>query len=143
MVASIRRAYPRSHGATMSEVVKAMPPQGLSPLARGNLAVAVLAAAILGPIPARTGQPLGTKKPPEGGGAYPRSHGATSCVVPASFTNKGLSPLARGNLRNPGAAGSGFGPIPARTGQPGIRKLCHKCLRAYPRSHGATGMFCQ
>ena len=32
------RAYPRSHGATMSEVVKAMPPQGLSPLARGNRA---------------------------------------------------------------------------------------------------------
>ena len=51
------RAYPRSHGATMSEVVKAMPPQGLSPLARGNLDKGGDEIPLLGPIPARTGQP--------------------------------------------------------------------------------------
>ena len=51
-------AYPRSRGATLPGWRPSRPPWGLSPLARGNRTVTAVAIAILGPIPARAGQPV-------------------------------------------------------------------------------------
>ena len=50
-------AYPRSCGATFAGAQRLARDQGLSPLARGNLALATIRSAALGPIPARAGQP--------------------------------------------------------------------------------------
>ena len=73
-----RWAYPRSRGATVSSLDKAIQAQGLSPLARGNRMTLLVTEPITGPIPARAGQPFrgcqGALRP----AAYPRSRGATS-----------------------------------------------------------------
>ena len=50
----------------------------------------------------------------------------------------GLSPLARGNPAGHAATSLPQRPIPARTGQPGVRPCLHPPTWAYPRSHGAT-----
>ena len=50
-------AYPRSRGATVVAVGAAIATYGLSPLARGNRQLAPLLGGLLGPIPARAGQP--------------------------------------------------------------------------------------
>ena len=50
-------AYPRSHGATRPLAKPISRSAGLSPLARGNLALPSNRAFLNGPIPARTGQP--------------------------------------------------------------------------------------
>ena len=50
-------AYPRSRGATTANTSHSWPVQGLSPLARGNHGVVLLVDPLLGPIPARAGQP--------------------------------------------------------------------------------------
>ena len=131
-------AYPRSHGATIAPDGVTGIRLGLSPLARGNRAIGSRDVNNYGPIPARTGQPVTAQMFEDAFGAYPRSHGATSCVVPASFTDKGLSPLARGNLPEAESARAALRPIPARTGQPTASRCLPLLWRAYPRSHGAT-----
>ena len=51
---------------------------------------------------------------------------------------KGLSPLARGNLRGRRAVLAFVGPIPARAGQPEGVEVAAEVFGAYPRSRGAT-----
>ena len=70
--------------------------------------------------------------------AYPRSHGATDMAPTVLMRKMGLSPLARGNRAGPGSGVQLLGPIPARTGQPGIWWPTAARSWAYPRSHGAT-----
>ncbi len=77
-------AYPRSHGATSSSWSPRMIARGLSPLARGNHADLHHAALVLGPIPARTGQPRWCGGGSVHHGAYPRSHGATAAFTPVT-----------------------------------------------------------
>ncbi len=131
-------AYPRSHGATQLGDAGLLAAQGLSPLARGNLAMGTESAAPAGPIPARTGQPHPLALHVPHGRAYPRSHGATERIVMDGRIHRGLSPLARGNRAAPIHRGAGRGPIPARTGQPTPRLTTCQSFWAYPRSHGAT-----
>ena len=131
-------AYPRSHGATKDENCPRYPRRGLSPLARGNQKLAILAQKLLRPIPARTGQPRWWVLRAARGGAYPRSHGATWICCYYLRRRYGLSPLARGNPLKSAIAKSNTGPIPARTGQPDERSAQTQSARAYPRSHGAT-----
>ena len=50
----------------------------------------------------------------------------------------GLSPFARGNLRENAAVCPGQRPIPVRTGEPWRRGTRLMSFRAYPRSHGGT-----
>ena len=50
-------AYPRSRGATRNLPARGSKPEGLSPLARGNLGAAGHGHQVGGPIPARAGQP--------------------------------------------------------------------------------------
>ena len=92
----------------------------------------------MGPIPARTGQPDlgGSEKGKDG--AYPRSHGATACILAVPLAIWGLSPLARGNQGRELPEVSQEGPIPARTGQPEAGDTGAEIVTAYPRSHGAT-----
>ena len=133
-------AYPRSHGATSVIGWRWRTSQGLSPLARGNLAPQVADDDGFGPIPARTGQPLPMLALWCPRGAYPRSHGATAAPRAKTFSTTGLSPLARGNQNINNVAGQEYGPIPARTGQPPACAAGRCSAGAYPRSHGATAL---
>ena len=135
-----RGAYPRSHGATVRPHHHRGCEQGLSPLARGNPAQTPRLFAPAGPIPARTGQPIPNSPVGVGQRAYPRSHGATRIGALLHLAVEGLSPLARGNLNFKPVPDDAYGPIPARTGQPGVARYGAARYGAYPRSHGATGL---
>ena len=131
-------AYPRSHGATPKQAGHNALAQGLSPLARGNREKCATHHGACGPIPARTGQPMGQFGSGFLARAYPRSHGATVGPAIALCLVEGLSPLARGNLVYVGIKAFKWGPIPARTGQPILQAGHYRLGGAYPRSHGAT-----
>ena len=133
-------AYPRSHGATEHKKKPKILDYGLSPLARGNRRCGAWWWRGSGPIPARTGQPCESMPVSISARAYPRSHGATHCDLCASACTRGLSPLARGNRSAQDLQNNAHGPIPARTGQPEDFQARPLCPRAYPRSHGATGL---
>ena len=51
---------------------------------------------------------------------------------------RGLSPLARGNLGAVLGQRKGYGPIPARAGEPGWSARAPFLNTAYPRSRGGT-----
>ena len=132
------RAYPRSRGATLVVARRYTPAVGLSPLARGNRRPCRCSPVIFGPIPARAGQPGSINARAMAFRAYPRSRGATWACARWSACAGGLSPLARGNLYQQDSVNSGTGPIPARAGQPPPFLATGACMRAYPRSRGAT-----
>ena len=138
---SASRAYPRSHGATYSRKSAVLTACGLSPLARGNRCWGRWRRSHAGPIPARTGQPQSHQTGRESSWAYPRSHGATFGESAKGRAPAGLSPLARGNHSGGDHLNMGYGPIPARTGQPACRDQSALLATAYPRSHGATPLF--
>ena len=116
--ATTRRAYPRSRGATSFHVASDSAKPGLSPLARGNPPRWPARRGRGGPIPARAGQPR-TRDGDDGDRrAYPRSRGATDSAADTATVQRGLSPLARGNLPEAAARQGRGGPIPARAGQP-------------------------
>ena len=94
---------------------------------------------LVGPIPARAGQPSSTSLPFRSATAYPRSRGATKKEASAACPALGLSPLARGNPALLQTAPDPAGPIPARAGQPMPWNAGCRLSRAYPRSRGATG----
>ena len=119
-------------------VALALPLWGLSPLARGNRPSCEEMGGRLGPIPARAGEPCRDRKPCARIWAYPRSRGGTILFrIPASGP-PGLSPLARGNLREYSLCACGVGPIPARAGEPASPTQGERAFRAYPRSRGGT-----
>ena len=93
---------------------------------------------MLGPIPARAGEPSPEKVNLEHKRAYPRSRGGTCFSALALFVKQGLSPLARGNLCPNHAVCLAPGPIPARAGEPIERGKSLCSSGAYPRSRGGT-----
>ncbi len=131
-------AYPRSRGATSRSCDRLEFGEGLSPLARGNLEDPDRMRAVVGPIPARAGQPSCQPSASAATRAYPRSRGATTYPAFQQDANEGLSPLARGNPRACRWRWRPQGPIPARAGQPSRRTRHGPSRRAYPRSRGAT-----
>ena len=131
-------AYPRSRGATARQRLAVTNVQGLSPLARGNRSAAAGRTRFGGPIPARAGQPCRSGPCRHALRAYPRSRGATSGWLRAGLSERGLSPLARGNRHGARLAFPYVGPIPARAGQPARAWVMGIKRRAYPRSRGAT-----
>ena len=131
-------AYPRSRGATNFGCFCNLWPTGLSPLARGNPLVGSLLGGILGPIPARAGQPGCARSCRVVRRAYPRSRGATGKTRALRAGLWGLSPLARGNRGGIGSIRLDPGPIPARAGQPCWQRRPACRAWAYPRSRGAT-----
>ena len=88
------------------------------PLARGNRLGQHETAGLAGPIPARAGQPRLAMAQATPSTAYPRSRGATCVAYAKEEAAMGLSPLARGNLRNLCGFGFPLRTIPARAGQP-------------------------
>ena len=79
------RAYPRLRGGTQALFDFLDYDQGLSPLARGNQSVPVLAKSSARPIPACAGEPESEIDGRNHGGAYPRLRGGTcwpSCPSP-------------------------------------------------------------
>ncbi len=70
---------------------------------------------------------------------YPRSRGATQFAPPLAAWSRGLSPLARGNLRSDEHYHAREGTIPARAGQPCSLTTASAVSWDYPRSRGATG----
>ena len=134
----IARAYPRSRGATFEVIAMDGSTSGLSPLARGNQNRNLQFFWHHGPIPARAGQPRAFRIHNRRSRAYPRSRGATRCYSLIDLGTQGLSPLARGNRREKAHCVAGWGPIPARAGQPGRNTRVRPRKRAYPRSRGAT-----
>ncbi len=137
-IAGLRRAYPRSRGATSTLASSAVLDTGLSPLARGNRPDRAAAPACAGPIPARAGQPRLPRSSARRWRAYPRSRGATIWMRHRAARLRGLSPLARGNRRRSVSPQLVAGPIPARAGQPRTSAGSRDWQRAYPRSRGAT-----
>ena len=91
-------AYPRSRGATVYIMAHTQTDDGLSPLARGNPLRLHFFFMLSGPIPARAGQPDCQHGAADADGAYPRSRGATRAKTAQTSKQRGLSPLARGNL---------------------------------------------
>ena len=131
-------AYPRSRGGTTPVAAVAYWNEGLSPLARGNLAPPSDLDLSQGPIPARAGEPQSPESLCRNTGAYPRSRGGTT---PSRFGRRcyrGLSPLARGNRSKNQARTAPKGPIPARAGEPPTMFGGNGTTRAYPRSRGGT-----
>ena len=137
---STSRAYPRSHGGTRKNTSTTMSPLGLSPFARGNLSEQENLETLNGPIPVRTGEPPWCAHSSSTAGAYPRSHGGTSCQDASGALMTGLSPFARGNPYHQHGRRGVSGPIPVRTGEPTFADVVPLLVGAYPRSHGGTEM---
>ncbi|TXT36589.1 MAG: Uncharacterized protein FD135_4175, partial [Comamonadaceae bacterium] len=76
-ILSHSRAYPRSRGGTVMNRDGLNVLTGLSPLARGNRMNQPTALGLLGPIPARAGEPQAQSAQAAASGAYPRSRGGT------------------------------------------------------------------
>ena len=131
-------AYPRSRGGTLLLFWLPGFPEGLSPLARGNLQDSQASNGVSGPIPARAGEPYLARRQSASCRAYPRSRGGTRRRRHCLWGRRGLSPLARGNPILRAAIISSRGPIPARAGEPAIAKAVPWVWRAYPRSRGGT-----
>ena len=132
------RAYPRSRGETVNMDPTDLARMGLSPLARGNHRRNRHQHRRPGPIPARAGEPSMCCRTPRRTRAYPRSRGGTEAAEAGDDWDKGLSPLARGNLRRDAAGPERHGPIPARAGEPRCAAPAGRGARAYPRSRGGT-----
>ena len=113
-------AYPRACGATRRKRATTPWARGLSPRVRGNPFGDCAGCGVMGPIPARAGQPARGSGAPLGRGAYPRACGATPGLVNRSGSVSGLSPRVRGNRPALPRRGRRRGPIPARAGQPPI-----------------------
>ncbi len=114
------------------------PPEGLSPLTRGNLSPCFLSSRHSGPIPAHAGEPRRTWRRCSGPWAYPRSRGGTPKPPFFNATVMGLSPLTRGNPVVGGLGQLHVGPIPAHAGEPALLPSSANLFRAYPRSRGGT-----
>ena len=131
-------AYPRSRGGTHFCSLDCLFISGLSPLARGNHAVETAKHKLMGPIPARAGEPRSVRLVKIECRAYPRSRGGTAQPFGTPRFLQGLSPLARENRRINKFNDPIWGPIPARAGEPGQRLAPIARARAYPRSRGGT-----
>ena len=92
-----RWAYPRACGATSPGGEPGVHDPGLSPRVRGNQGYVVGHYAILGPIPARAGQPEADAARTRCPWAYPRACGATRVDAIFVRIDLGLSPRVRGN----------------------------------------------
>ena len=74
------RAYPRSRGGTATRAASMLTSMGLSPLARGNRSRLGCRSSVLGPIPARAGEPRQSAWGQSRCWAYPRSRGGTPAM---------------------------------------------------------------
>ena len=113
-----RGVYPRACGGTSRRRYRHQIPQGLSPRVRGNHFWRPGSDALNGSIPARAGEPFGSRGKVTHVRVYPRACGGTALSVSALSVSAGLSPRVRGNLLVSAIGDDLTGSIPARAGEP-------------------------
>ena len=134
----VRRVYPRACGGTFEFLAREFGENGLSPRVRGNLLPHLRPGPHRGSIPARAGEP--TSRPRSGSyrRVYPRACGGTVSVDPDLPEIYGLSPRVRGNRFVDTGAGTPYGSIPARAGEPDGLVVKRLGVQVYPRACGGT-----
>ena len=91
------RVYPRACGGTARQGLGSGGPGGLSPRVRGNRRAPATGDGCTGSIPARAGEPTGSRTLYPLGRVYPRACGGTSFWLRFPQETQGLSPRVRGN----------------------------------------------
>ena len=132
------RAYPRRRGGNIRCACHRQRELGLSPQARGKRTLEVDDHAATGPIPAGAGETTWHGTRLRAHGAYPRRRGGNFDVPALKCCLMGLSPQARGKLRQELKGDALPGPIPAGAGE-----TCRLFGRrtdfwAYPRRRGGN-----
>ena len=132
------RVYPRLRGGTTSGPSAVTRLEGLSPLARGNRFFEQQGFHPSRSIPACAGEPHHPR--PLGGRArvYPRLRGGTMAATRPPSSQRGLSPLARGNQAAVDLLQVLAGSIPACAGEPCLANSVNFRSRVYPRLRGGT-----
>ena len=105
---------------------------------RGNRIVEAPAVDPGGSIPARAGEPLAVRAAWLQQRVYPRACGGTFFDIDEDGLEKGLSPRVRGNQDFVAALGCLQGSIPARAGEPSLRRSFGLRTTVYPRACGGT-----
>ena len=135
---SCRQVYPRACGETRPALRSFVFATGLSPRVRGNLNPDRHIALDLGSIPARAGEPPGSRPARRSRRVYPRACGGTAFSRNAIRPSMGLSPRVRGNPFRRQGAGGERGSIPARAGEPLAWGNACPPTWVYPRACGGT-----
>ena len=130
--------YPRACGGTHPIPGPSLSRPGLSPRVRGNRGTSGLAAATLGSIPARAGEPTAPRHCRSRRGVYPRACGGTALGLFLQVFGDGLSPRVRGNLASSYLYQDGERSIPARAGEPRGANGDGHVATVYPRACGGT-----
>jgi len=133
--------YPRLRGGTMARRVIQSKPEGLSPLARGNLAPSPSPTLAVRSIPACAGEPSDACRSVIDMKVYPRLRGGTSLPLSGEWRCGGLSPLARGNPSVYSARRPAKGSIPACAGEPMFPYCSIRDAGVYPRLRGGTPLW--
>ncbi len=133
-----RRVYPRVYGGTSTPDVSSKSCGGLSPRVRGNPIVAAIRQALIGSIPACTGEPAHRAPARRLVAVYPRVYGGTTQGPIMLSDQEGLSPRVRGNPIVAAIRQALIGSIPACTGEPAHRAPARRLVAVYPRVYGGT-----
>ena len=132
----LKEVYPRVYGGTGVRVDQERSNTGLSPRVRGNQSQTGEAGALIGSIPACTGEPYRPAGRKRQRRVYPRVYGGTSGRNRTRQPSAGLSPRVRGNPRQVGRVAPDPGSIPACTGEPRSKTARHRSSPVYPRVYG-------
>ena len=132
------RAYPRPRGGADTTYARSFHLQGLSPPARGSRHLERCSHAVIGPIPARAGEPGTPARCSTSSSAYPRPRGGAVVIAQGEVELVGLSPPARGSPRSRAGFPPVVRPIPARAGEPSRPATAHSKDSAYPRPRGGA-----
>ena len=130
--------YPRVYGGTVPRAAGGYRRRGLSPRVRGNPAPDGQGRPSPGSIPACTGEPASSRRPPTTCPVYPRVYGGTSAASRNRRSGPGLSPRVRGNPARERAGREQPGSIPACTGEPQALGIAPQWHPVYPRVYGGT-----
>ena len=130
--------YPRACGGT-DELHAPLPRgEGLSPRVRGNRGSGHRRSCRSGSIPARAGEPVGRRLSNKRQEVYPRACGGTFFWALEIAPSGGLSPRVRGNPAHATMPATSDRSIPARAGEPGLRRRRGRRRPVYPRACGGT-----
>ncbi len=132
-------AYPRGRGGNGRLILIDWLEKGLSPRARGKLAINGCISDMLRPIPAGAGETNHCFCPCNRHRAYPRGRGGNPSIVCTTQGCRGLSPRARGKLTHLKSDDLVSGPIPAGAGETPRCSNRRTHRRAYPRGRGGNG----
>ncbi|SRY07083.1 Domain of uncharacterised function (DUF2825) [Escherichia coli] len=131
--------YPRWRGEHCLGGGSAQPRNGLSPLARGTLVLLASRRAPVRFIPAGAGNTHSLARLNQLSPVYPRWRGEHSEYFADLFTDRGLSPLARGTRGNSFLDAALLRFIPAGAGNTLPSLVDEKSITVYPRWRGEHG----